>query len=63
MAIDPANAGRARPVYPYPLVAVYDAKGDPKLASSYTPQRSPVAETRVEWMGADFFKPYAPLPR
>ncbi|MEK1943179.1 MAG: tannase/feruloyl esterase family alpha/beta hydrolase [Pseudomonas sp.] len=60
---DTANQGRTRPVYPYPLVAVYDGHGDPKQASSYRPERSPVAESNVQWLGADFFTPYAPSQR
>ena len=37
--LDPASYDRARPVYPYPDVAKYAGKGDPKQPSSWLPTR------------------------
>lgn len=63
VAQDPANDGRTRPVFPYPDVAVYDGKGDVKSADSYVRSPNAVDEKTPQWLGSDFFTPYAPLQR
>ena len=63
VAQDPANEGRTRLVFPYPDVAVYDGKGDVKSADSYVPGKASADEKTPQWMGSDFFTPYAPLQR
>lgn len=62
-AQDSANDGRARLVFPYPDVAVYDGKGDVKSADSYVRSQNAVDEKTPQWLGSDFFTPYAPLQR
>lgn len=48
----------SRPVYPFPLIAKYDGRGDPKLAASYVPARSPVTErATIDWYGASLIAP------
>jgi len=56
-----ANAGRTRPIYPYPLVAFYSGQGDPQHAGSYTRGAPLIQPEPVQWRGIDFFKPYTPL--
>ncbi|WP_455921101.1 tannase/feruloyl esterase family alpha/beta hydrolase [Pseudomonas putida] len=57
-AADQANAGRSRPLYPFPYVAVYNGKGDPQVAGSYH-RGGPISTTPTpDWRGADFFMPY-----
>ncbi|MGK9063744.1 tannase/feruloyl esterase family alpha/beta hydrolase [Stutzerimonas chloritidismutans] len=56
-----ANAGRTRPVFPYPEVARYSGQGDPKQAGSYIPAAPLIEPEPVLWRGQDFFKPYSPL--
>ena len=54
---------RSRPVYPYPLVAEYDGKGDPEEATSYR-RGGPLATVTIPaWAGTDFFTPYEPRLR
>ena len=60
---DPANEGRTRLVFPYPDVAVYDGKGEEKSADSYVRSQNAVDEKTPQWLGSDFFTPYAPLQR
>lgn len=60
-AADQANAGRTRPLYPFPYVAVYNGSGDPRLAASYH-RGGPIDSTPTPaWVGADFFTPYKPM--
>ncbi|WP_277961210.1 tannase/feruloyl esterase family alpha/beta hydrolase [Pseudomonas sp. RIT-To-2] len=61
-AADQANAGRTRPVYPWPYTAAYNGKGDPRLAASY--QRGGPQDTSPTpaWLGADFFTPDTQQP-
>lgn len=56
---DAANAGRTRPIYPYPGMAVYSGQGDPRLASSYRRAELQDQGGVAQWMGSDFFSPYA----
>lgn len=60
---DPANEGRTRLVFPYPDVAVYDGKGEVKSTDSYVRSQNAVDEKTPQWLGSDFFTPYAPLQR
>lgn len=58
-AAAPAAAGEqqgSRPVYPYPMVAVYDGQGDPTHFSSYRPGIPPMPLVAPEWAGSDFFR-------
>ena len=56
---DPANAGRTRPVYPYPGMAVYSGQGDVRQASAYRRGELQDVGDVSPWMGSDFFTPYA----
>lgn len=55
---DAANAGRTRPVYPYPGMAVYSGHGDPRQASSYRRGELTGQGGVVQWAGSGFFAPY-----
>ena len=57
--LDSANTGRSRSVYPYPYMAVYGGQGDPRQASSYLRMALKDQGEVKNWMGSDFFKPYA----
>ncbi|WP_234829729.1 tannase/feruloyl esterase family alpha/beta hydrolase, partial [Pseudomonas savastanoi] len=57
------NRGRTRKVFPYPFMAEYDHKGYSKNANSYQRAQPLTTEKTPHWMGAGFFKPYAPLER
>lgn len=58
VAISNRPALASRPIYPFPAIAHYLGKGDPKLASSYGPAPSPVAaSTPIDWYGAFMLKP------
>jgi hypothetical protein len=47
-----------RPLYPYPLAAKYDGKGDPNSADSFVATMTPGgADGRYEWVGNDLFQP------
>ncbi|KAF1052892.1 MAG: Mono(2-hydroxyethyl) terephthalate hydrolase [Stenotrophomonas maltophilia] len=60
---DAANAGRSRPLYPYPYVAVYQGHGDIREASSYRRGQPQVTTPTPNWLGQDFFLPYSFLER
>jgi hypothetical protein len=53
----------ARPVYPYPFVAVWDGTGNPAQASSYVRRSTPMAVPVPAWAGSEFYRPYAPRQR
>jgi hypothetical protein len=57
------QATRSRPVFPYPAVAKYDGKGDPKQASSYVRAAPLFSAASPDWTGSDFSRPYQPRPR
>lgn len=52
---------RFRPVYPYPMVAVYDGHGDPLRASSYVEHGPLYQGSLPEWAGSDFYQPYVAM--
>ncbi|GLK87344.1 feruloyl esterase [Pseudomonas turukhanskensis] len=54
------GTGASRQVFPYPAVATYDGKGDPKQASSYRAGPALVTPPPVRWLGEDWLKPFAP---
>ncbi|WPP01659.1 tannase/feruloyl esterase family alpha/beta hydrolase [Pseudomonas sp. HR96] len=55
---DAANAGRSRPLYPYPYTAVYSGQGDPRKADAYRPAQLQSQGSVPQWLGSDFFSPY-----
>lgn len=55
---DAANAGRWRPLYPYPYTAVYSGQGDPRKADAYRPAQLQSQGSVPQWLGSDFFSPY-----
>ncbi|RMV78624.1 Tannase [Pseudomonas caricapapayae] len=57
------NRGRTRMVFPYPFMAEYDHKGYSKNANSYQRAQPLTTDKTPQWMGSDFFRPYAPLER
>ncbi|MDE1140081.1 tannase/feruloyl esterase family alpha/beta hydrolase [Paraburkholderia tropica] len=58
VAIPNQPALASRPIYPFPQIAHYLGKGDPKLASSYGPAASPVKEpASIDWYGAFMLRP------
>lgn len=58
----PAPA-RARPLFPYPAVAVYSGHGNPLDAASYEAQAPHDPPALPAWAGAGFYRPYDPAPR
>jgi hypothetical protein len=55
----PPTVDRTRPVYPYPLTAKYDGKGNMDKASSFGPgPAKPVSASKLQWLGSGFFKPH-----
>jgi len=57
---EPPAKTRSRPVYPYPLRAVYAGRGDPDQVSSYAPETPAVSHAMPAWAGSDFYRPYQP---
>ncbi|KTB95202.1 hypothetical protein AO073_15230 [Pseudomonas syringae ICMP 11293] len=65
LALSPAgaaNAGRTRPVYPYPCMAVYSGQGDARQAGVYRRVELRDAGYVTHRMGSDLFTPYAFKP-
>jgi Tannase and feruloyl esterase len=59
-ATDTVNANTlTRPVYPYPLVPMYNGTGSTSDASSFHPVLSPHAHDYSQWIGNDLF--YQPV--
>ncbi|MBV7538689.1 tannase/feruloyl esterase family alpha/beta hydrolase [Duganella sp. sic0402] len=52
---------RSRPVFPYPVQARYDGKGNPDQASSYQAATPAADYATPAWAGSIFYMPYAPL--
>lgn len=50
----PAPLDSARPVYPWPYMAAWDGKGDPRQAASYV-RGAAIGFVMPAWAGADFF--------
>jgi len=48
----------ARPVYPFPSMAVYSGKGDVTAPESYKPVKLKSADQSPDWLGNAFFTPY-----
>lgn len=49
-----------RPLFPYPMAAQYDGKGDPTKAESFIPVLTPGgADGHYNWVGNDLLKPVA----
>jgi hypothetical protein len=48
----------ARPVYPFPSMAVYSGKGDVTAPESYKPVKLKSADKSPNWLGNAFFTPY-----
>ena len=48
----------ARPVYPFPSMAVYIGKGDVTAPESYKPVKLKSADKSPDWSGNAFFTPY-----
>lgn len=61
LAMPASSEGHARPVFPYPDVAVYDPRGDMNSPASYVRGEAWLDEKTPDWMGSDFFQPYEPL--
>ena len=59
----PAAIARSRPVYPYPSIASYDGRGDPKQAVSFVRGAARVGFAMPDWAGKDFYRPYLPRER
>ncbi|PWW05400.1 tannase/feruloyl esterase family alpha/beta hydrolase [Mangrovibacter plantisponsor] len=53
----PAGAA-SRPVYPFPLMAVYSGQGERTNGSSYKPVKRQVLPFYTDWRGADFYQPH-----
>jgi feruloyl esterase len=54
----PARVVRTRPVFPYPLTTRYNGSGSIDAAANFGPGPvAPVAEERLNWLGATFYAP------
>ena len=53
---DATKADRTRPVYPYPLTAIYRGSGSIDDANSFGPgPPKPAAAADLQWLGASFY--------
>jgi hypothetical protein len=56
VAGDATKADRTRPVYPYPLTAIYSGSGSIDDANSFRPgPPKPAAAADLQWLGASFY--------